>query len=77
MPEFKEEFWNRIVELTPDLLILEENELIDIGALENLGLESEFLGCFRGRLSFFKLHKRQLNFDWYSHNYQDLFVRPP
>ena len=77
MPEFKDEFWKRMITLTPDLLILEENELIDIGALEKLGLESEFLGSFRGRLSFFKLHKKELNFEWYSHNYQDLFVRPP
>ena len=55
MPEFKDEFWKRMITLTPDLLILEENELIDIGALEKLGLEAEFLGSFRGRLSFFKI----------------------
>ena len=77
MPEFKQEFWKRMIELTPDLLILEENELIDLGALEKLGFKTEFLGCFKGRLSFFKLYSNQLNHEWYEENYQEIFVRPP
>ncbi len=76
MPEFKDEFWKRMVNLTPDLLVLEENELIDLGALRKMGLSPEFIGSFRGRLSFFKLHNNQLNPQWYDQHYQELFVRP-
>ena len=77
MPEFKQEFWKRMVQLTPDLLILEENELVDVGALKKLGFKIEYLGCFKGRLSFFRLHIDQFNHEWYRQNYQEIFVRPP
>ncbi|MCO4782056.1 MAG: hypothetical protein KC646_06985 [Candidatus Cloacimonetes bacterium] len=79
MPEFCEEFYKRLVNKSPDLLVIEENQLVDVGALRRLGYDVNYFGTIGGRLSFYHCKKNEkfLGFEEFKLMYQDLFVGYP
>jgi hypothetical protein len=78
MPEFKQEFFERLRDFPPDLLIMEETELLELKVMEQFGFKVEYLGTYRGRLKFFRLSPPEiLDYDLFSEHYQALFLRYP
>lgn len=79
MPEFCEEFYKRLENKSPDLLVIEENQLVDVGALRRLGYDVNYFGTIGGRLSFYQCKKNDnfLGFAEFKKMYQQLFVGYP
>jgi len=77
-PDFPSEFQKRLENHCPDLLVLEENELIHLGSIRNLGFEVRYLGTFKGRLKFFRLELREIpSVEEIQAVNQELFLRYP
>ncbi len=78
MPEFKQGLFEKLRDSPPDLLIMEETELLDLRILEQLGFRLEYLGTFKGRLKFFQVSPPEtLDYDLFCEHYQTLFVSYP
>jgi hypothetical protein len=77
-PDFPDQFYQRLKTHTPDLLVLEENELIHLDSLRSLGFQVSYLGTYAGRLKFFRLlPERRVEMDEVRKACGTLFVRYP
>ena len=79
MPEFSEDFYKRLVNKSPELLVLEENQLVEVNSLRKIGYEIDYLGTIGGRLSFYQTKKTSdfLDYSEFQKSYQNLFVGYP
>lgn len=73
-PQFQPELLERLNSHTPDLIVLEENELIYLEQFEQLGFKCEFIGSVNGRISFFKCQQSK---SLISGSLDQLFVKYP